>query len=91
MSQGDSTWKPAFPRAYVSLAGVLMDQHKLPEAIAAYRKAIELKPDYASAYGDLGNALHDQRKLPEACCLPQVHRNRPPQRHHLLQPWHRSD
>jgi Tfp pilus assembly protein PilF len=43
-----------------------MDQKKLAEAEAAYRKAINLKPDYAEAYNNLGITLEDQKKLPQA-------------------------
>ena len=44
----------------------LKDQGKLEEAIACYRRALELKPDYAKAHNNLGNALKDQGKLDEA-------------------------
>ena len=36
------------------------------EAVACYRRALELKPDYAEAHNNLGNALKDQGKLDEA-------------------------
>jgi tetratricopeptide (TPR) repeat protein len=36
------------------------------EAVAYYRKAIELKPDYAAVYSNLGSALNHQRKPEEA-------------------------
>ena len=39
---------------------------KLDEAVACYRRALELKPDYAEAHNNLGNALKDQGKLDEA-------------------------
>ena len=39
---------------------------KLDEAVACYRRALELKPDYAEAHNNLGNALNDQGKLDEA-------------------------
>ena len=44
----------------------LKDQGKLDEAVACYRRALELKPDYAEAHNNLGNALKDQGKLDEA-------------------------
>ena len=44
----------------------MSDQRKLDEAIAAYRKAIELDPKYARAHCNLGNALRKQGKLDEA-------------------------
>ena len=42
------------------------DQGKLDEAVACYRRALELKPDFAEAHNNLGNALKDQGKLDEA-------------------------
>ena len=39
---------------------------RIPEAVACYRRALELKPDYAEAHNNLGNALKDQGKLDEA-------------------------
>ena len=46
------------------------DQGKLDEAVACYRRALELQPDYAEAHSNLGNVLRDQGKLDEAiaCC-----------------------
>ena len=44
----------------------LQDQGKLDEAVACYRRALELKPDYAEAHNNLGNALKEQGKLDEA-------------------------
>jgi protein O-GlcNAc transferase len=44
----------------------LKDQGKLDEAVACYRRALELKPDYAEAHNNLGNAFNDQGKLDEA-------------------------
>ena len=39
---------------------------RFAEAVACYRRALELKPDYAEAHNNLGNALKDQGKLDEA-------------------------
>ena len=44
----------------------LKEQGKLDEAVACYRRALELKPDYAEAHNNLGVALKDQGKLDEA-------------------------
>jgi tetratricopeptide (TPR) repeat protein len=44
----------------------LARQKKVPEAIAAFRKAIELEPEDAAAYSHLGAAFRTQKKLPEA-------------------------
>ena len=35
----------------------LAEQGKLDEAVACYRRALELKPDFAEAHYNLGNAL----------------------------------
>ena len=39
---------------------------KLDEAVACYRRALELKPDFAEAHNNLGTALKNQGKLDEA-------------------------
>ena len=44
----------------------MKNQRKLDEAVACYRRALELKPDFAEAHNNLGNALNDQGKLDEA-------------------------
>ena len=44
----------------------MKDQGNLDEAVACYRRALELKPDFAEAHNNLGNALKDQGKLDEA-------------------------
>ena len=62
----------------------------MDEAIACYRKAIELDPKYANAHNDLGIALRTREKLDEAiACLPQGHRTRPETRQRPQQPRHR--
>jgi tetratricopeptide (TPR) repeat protein len=45
---------------------VLLDQNKLEEAVAAFRRAIALQPDFAGAYLNFGRALKRQNKLDEA-------------------------
>ena len=54
------------PRRTTTWALRLHDQGKLDEAVACYRRALELKPDYAEAHNNLGIALKDQGKLDEA-------------------------
>ena len=44
----------------------LSGENKKPDAIEAYRKAIELEPDYEDTYYNLGNALSDMGKNTEA-------------------------
>ena len=48
----------------------LRGQGKPEEAIACYRRALELKPDYAAAHAELGAALGEMGDLPgaEDCC-----------------------
>jgi serine/threonine protein kinase/Tfp pilus assembly protein PilF len=58
--------RPGSSGAYTNLGTALYAQKKLPEAVAAYHKAIELDPKHATAYYSLGIALRDQKKLPEA-------------------------
>jgi len=49
--------------AHSNLGNALKEQGRYDEAIAAYRRAIELKPDYAEAHNNLGNALKEQGRL----------------------------
>jgi tetratricopeptide (TPR) repeat protein len=55
----------------------LKEQGKLDEAIACYRRALELKPDSAGVDYNLGNVLKDQGKLAPGT-----------ERHCRLQDWH---
>ena len=38
----------------------------LEEAVASYRRALELKPDFVEAHSNLGNALREQGRLDDA-------------------------
>ena len=51
---------------YNNLGNALRDQRKLPDAVAAYRKAIDLNPEFAMDFENLGQALGEQRKFREA-------------------------
>ena len=53
-----------------NLGAALNEQGKLDQAIACYRRALQLKPDYAESLNNLGLALRDQGKPDEAtaCC-----------------------
>ncbi len=44
----------------------MKDRGKLDEAVACYRRVLQLKPDFAEAHNNLGNALNGQRKLDAA-------------------------
>ena len=56
--------------AQIDLGNVLLDQGRLEESEASYRRALRLKPDYAVAHSNLGNVLWEQGRLEEAelCC-----------------------
>jgi len=43
-----------------TLGNLYQDRGALPEAVAAYRRAIRLKPDFAEAHNDLGTAFFAQ-------------------------------
>ena len=59
--------RPRTPAVYNNLGLALKEQKKLPEAEAAFRKAIDLRPDLAGGpYYNLGIVLQQQKKLPEA-------------------------
>ena len=45
---------------------MLKDLGRLEDAVANYKKAIELKPDYAQAYNNLGTTLRELCQLEEA-------------------------
>ena len=44
----------------------LRDWGRLDEAVACYRRALELKPDFAEAHNNLGNTFKGQGRLDEA-------------------------
>src|SRR5262249_39255032 len=65
--------RPDSPGVYVNLGNALESARQWPEAIAAFRKAVELKGDYATAhvnlaasYAGFALSLEKQGKLPEA-------------------------
>ncbi len=49
-----------------NLGIALKDQGRLDEAVACFRRALQLTPNFAEAYNNLGIALKDQGKLDEA-------------------------
>jgi tetratricopeptide (TPR) repeat protein len=57
---------PAISRAHNLTGNILYDQHKFNEAIAEYRKAIELDPLYANPHNGLGLTLSDQDSTEKA-------------------------
>ena len=52
--------------AHNHLGNALADADRLDEAIAHYRKALEINPDYAEAHNGLGNALAGRGQIDEA-------------------------
>ncbi len=50
----------------MNLGAALQTDHRLDEAIAHYRRAIDLRPDYAPAYNNLATALRSQGHVAEA-------------------------
>jgi tetratricopeptide (TPR) repeat protein len=56
----------AVPGSREALGNAFRDQKKLPEAIAAYKKAIDLNPRFANSHAGMGLALRDQGKFREA-------------------------
>jgi predicted O-linked N-acetylglucosamine transferase (SPINDLY family) len=52
--------------AHNNLGNALKAQGQLDEAVACYRRALELKPDFAVAHNTLGVALQAQGKVAEA-------------------------
>ena len=54
------------PRYTTAWALPSTSQGKRDEAVACYRRAVELKPDFAEAHNNLGNALKDQGEFDEA-------------------------
>lgn len=51
--------RPNVAAAHVLQGIAFRGAGRIPEAIEAYRRAIELAPDYTDAYGNLGGALTD--------------------------------
>jgi serine/threonine protein kinase/Tfp pilus assembly protein PilF len=58
--------RPGTVAVYNNLGSALFDQQKLPEAVAAFRRAVEINGDFADAHYNLGIVLSVQQKLPEA-------------------------
>jgi protein O-mannosyl-transferase len=60
--------RPGNARAYNNLGGALANTPgQLPEAIAAFQKALQIQPNYAGAYNNLGCILANiPDRLPEA-------------------------
>jgi tetratricopeptide (TPR) repeat protein len=58
--------RPESPGARLNLGNALQAKGRLAEAIAEYRKAIQIKKDYADAYESLGAALQAKGRLDEA-------------------------
>jgi tetratricopeptide (TPR) repeat protein len=57
---------PAYARAWDNLAATLGAQDKLDEALAADKKAVELRPDYPEAYFKMGVIYFSRNQFKEA-------------------------
>ncbi len=57
---------PGNARVHNNLGIALAGRSQIDEAMAHYRKALELKPDYAEAHSNLGNALTGRGQIDEA-------------------------
>ena len=69
---------PADANAWCYLGIACHDQDRLDEAVAAYRRAIQLQPNFPIAFNNLGNTLRLQRKLADAvACFDQALRLKP--------------
>ena len=51
---------------HYNLGNAYYEQGKLNEAIAEYKKAIEIDPDFADAYYNLGNVYDEREELEQA-------------------------
>ncbi|HSY29957.1 MAG TPA: tetratricopeptide repeat protein, partial [Burkholderiaceae bacterium] len=57
---------PDFAEGHGILGDILQGMGKPVEAVASYRRALQIKPDFVEAHCNLAFALHDLRKLEEA-------------------------
>jgi tetratricopeptide (TPR) repeat protein len=64
--------RPASPGAHLNLGNVLADKGQFEEAIACYKKAIELDPKYAQAYTSLGYRLAGDQLDEAIACFRKV-------------------
>ncbi len=58
--------RPENARAYVGVGAALQKRGFIDEAIAQYRRSLELNPNYADAWFDMGSALQAQGKIEQA-------------------------
>ncbi len=58
--------RPTNARAHVALGNALLDRDRVADAIASFRRAVELRPDFADARVALGMALARQGLVSEA-------------------------
>ena len=52
--------------AHYNLGSTLLDQRRLPDALASYRRALEIQPNFAEAHCNLGIVQHQLGHLDEA-------------------------
>ena len=69
---------PCYARAQIDLAVVLTEQHELPGAEAALRKAVQCDPGLPDAYAQLGQLLNAEKKFAESADVLQEGLRRSP-------------
>ncbi len=75
---------------YENPGTVFDDAGRLDEAIARFRKALEIRPDFTEAHNDLGLILARRGQFDEAIThFKKARRGQPGQRGSLQQPWQR--
>jgi Flp pilus assembly protein TadD len=62
---------PENPRTHINMGRALRDKGKIQEAIAEYKKALEIKPDYVGAMSGLAAVYQNMGKTDEAVQLLQ--------------------
>src|SRR5262249_34096709 len=60
---------PAHEDAWHWMGHAFQAQNQLEEALAAYRKQVEVKPDHHDAWKDIGNVFLVQKKYEEAMAM----------------------
>lgn len=58
--------RECFPEGHYNLANSLIDEGRVQESIAEYRKAIQIRPNYAAAHDNLGMALRENGEYDQA-------------------------
>ncbi|MGB8076877.1 MAG: tetratricopeptide repeat protein, partial [Gallionella sp.] len=57
---------PDYAGAYYNIGNALLNDGRLDEAVASYRRALQIQPDYAEVHCSMGVVLHGLRRLEDA-------------------------